>query len=502
MQALPETLPRYIFASAQIRELDRIAIESFGIPGYELMCRAGRAAFELVQARWPEARRLLIYCGAGNNAGDGYVLARFAAEQGYAVRVLALLPPEQLGGDAAVAWQDAVAAGIEIEARTPLAEDASFRPDVVVDALLGTGLDRPLTGVFEAAALAINARDVPVLSLDLPSGLDADAGESLGTAVEADVTITFVGLKPGCYVGDGPDHCGEIVFAGLGIPAEASADFLPVLERLGYEDLRAALPRRRRTAHKGHHGRVLLIGGGAGFGGAIRLAADGALRVGAGLVYVGTHPDNINNVVAGRPEIMANGTMDGSELAPLIETADALVIGPGLGLDAWSRSVFDAVMGADKPLVVDADALTLLAELGTSHKRLVLTPHPGEAARLLATDTADIQRRRVAAVRELASRFGAAVVLKGACSLVVGTNPEGIPAVCDRGNPGMATGGSGDVLAGVVGGLLAQTRDIDLALRAGVLMHALAGDDAAADGERGMIASDLLPHLRRWSNPV
>lgn len=501
MNERPEALPTRVFASTQVRELDRIAIESFGIPGYELMCRAGRAAFELLESRWPEARRLLIYCGSGNNAGDGYVLARFAQEQGLAVRVLAIVPPERLGGDAAVAWQDAVAGGVDIELWTAT-EDASFRPEVVVDALLGTGLDRPLSGRFATAALAINAMDVPVLSLDLPSGLDADSGEALGPAVEADLTITFVGLKSGSYVGVGPDHCGETVFAGLGIPAEVGTDFEPVLERLGYEDLRVALPRRRRTAHKGDHGRVLLIGGGAGLGGAIRLAAEGALRVGAGLVYVGTHPDNIDNVMAGRPEIMAHGAVDGSELAPLIDTADAIVIGPGLGLGNWSRSVWNSVMAADKPLVVDADALTLLAELGSSHRGLVLTPHPGEAARLLATDVADIQGRRLAAVREIAERFRAAVVLKGACSLIVGTNPAGVPAVCDRGNPGMATGGAGDVLAGVVGGLLAQTHDIDVALRAGVLMHALAGDDAAADGERGTIASDLLPHLRRWANPV
>lgn len=503
MREAPEALPSEVYSSAQVRALDHAAIESFGIPGYELMCRAGRAAFEHLGSRWPEARRVSIYCGAGNNAGDGYVLGRFAHEQGLAVRVVAIVAPERLGGDAATAWRDAVDAGVEIEVCASGGHDpAAAAPDLIVDALLGTGLDRPLAGAFEAAARAVNAVGVPVLALDIPTGLHADTGEALGPAIEAEATITFVGLKMGCYLGNGPDHCGELAFAGLGIPAEAGADIVPVLERLGYGDLLEAFPRRRRTAHKGKHGRVLLVGGGSGMGGAIRLAAEAALRVGAGLVYVGTHPDNVDNVMAGCPEIMAHGIVDGSELAPLIDVADAIVIGPGLGLGSWSRAVWNTVMVADRLLVIDADALTLLAELGAGPGRFILTPHPGEAARLLATDAAEVQRRRLAVVGELALRFDAAVVLKGACSLVAGTDHSRPPAVCDRGNPGMATGGTGDVLAGTIGGVLAQTRDPDLALRAAVLAHALAGDDAAADGERGLIASDLLPHLRRWANPV
>jgi NAD(P)H-hydrate epimerase len=510
-----DQLPTFIYTSAQVRALDRFAIDDFGTPGYELMCRAGLAAFSVLQLRWPEARKLLIYCGAGNNAGDGYVLGRLALEQGLAVHVVAVCAPETLRADAATAWRDAVAAGVEIdamgqgvaagveiEAMGQSAAAAGLGPDLVVDALLGTGLDRPLTGAFELAARAINAATVPVLALDIPTGLHADTGAALGPAVVADVTVTFVGLKAGCFLGVGPDHCGELSFSGLGIPAEASADFTPVLQRLGPQDLMAALPRRRRTAHKGNHGRVLLVGGGPGMGGAIRMAAEAALRIGAGLVYVATHPDNVTQIMTGRPEIICHGVTGQAKLAPLFELADALVLGPGLGLGSWSRAVWSAAMATDLPLVVDADALTLLADGRVSHERMVLTPHPGEAARLLGSDSTSVQQRRLAVVGELAQRYRATTVLKGACSLVARADGRGVPAVCDRGNPGMATGGTGDILAGVIGGLLAQTRDLDLSARAGVLVHALAGDDAAADGERGMIASDLLVHIRRWANVV
>jgi NAD(P)H-hydrate epimerase len=497
-----DELPSEIYTSEQVRALDRFAIEDFGTPGYELMRRAAVAALSVLQSHWPEARDLLIYCGAGNNAGDGYVLGRLAAEEGMAVRILAVTAPETLNGDAATAWRDAVGAGVTIQMDGQDEAQERFRPDLVVDALLGTGLDRPLTGAFDSAARAINAASAPVLALDLPTGLHADSGAALGPAVFADATVTFVGLKSGCFLGVGPDHCGALYFSSLGIPAEARAGLEPVLRRLGAQDLAAALPRRRRTAHKGEHGRIVLVGGGPGMGGAIRLAAEAALRVGAGLVYVGTHPDNLQVVMAGRPEIMCHGISQPDDLAPLLERADAVVLGPGLGLGDWSRAVWDAVIAAEKPLVVDADALTLLAERGASRAQWVLTPHPGEAARLLGTDSAAVQLRRLACAGELAARFRATTVLKGACSLIAHADGATVPAVCDRGNPGMATGGTGDILSGVIGGLLAQSRDLDVAVRAAVLVHALAGDDAAAEGERGMIASDLLVHIRRWANPL
>src|SRR5690606_23004779 len=293
----------------------------------------------------------------------------------------------------------------------------------------------------------------------------------------------------------------------------------PVLERLRPDLLERTLPRRARSAHKGTNGRVLLVGGGPGMPGAIRLAAEAALRVGAGLVEVATWRDSVVPVMAGRPELMCRAVETVEDLEPRLALADVVVVGPGLGRSEWAKALLERVLASELPLVVDADGLNLLAEAPPRRGNWVLTPHPGEASRLLGRSVGDVQADRLGAVRELVARFDAAVVLKGACTLV-GTPRESLDgphagesgaagaapvdvAVCDYGNPGMATGGTGDVLAGVLGGLCAQLKDLRLAARAGVLLHALGGDDAAADGgERGMTAGDLLPALRRRANPT
>ena len=352
----------------------------------------------------------------------------------------------------------------------------------------------------------------------MPSGLDADTGLPRGDAVHADLTITFVGLKQGLYLGRAPDYCGLIAFSDLGIPAEAAEGFAPVMQRLGLSDLQAALPRRRPSANKGAHGRLLLVGGGPGMGGAIRLAAEAALRTGAGLVYVATHPDNVGTVMAGRPEIICRGIgsaespearedRDGPEglaaLEALVGLADGIVLGPGLGKSEWARRLWRHVLERTRlPLVVDADALNLLAEQAIEHAEWILTPHPGEAARLLDSTVGEVQAARRGSAEALARRYRAMIVLKGACTLVaeLDKSDEVSVVVCDRGNPGLATAGTGDVLSGVLGALLVQSKSPRLAARAGVLLHALAGDDAAVAGERGLVASDLFPHLRRWAN--
>jgi NAD(P)H-hydrate epimerase len=339
-----------------------------------------------------------------------------------------------------------------------------------------------------------------VLALDVPSGLDADSGWPMPVAVRAAATIAFVGLKRGLFLGAAVDHCGEIEFAGLGLPATLGAAFTPALERIVLADLKRALPRRARSAHKGTAGRLLLVGGGPGMAGAIRLAAEAALRVGAGLVYVATHPDNVATVLAGRPEIICHSASSEHDLGDLIALADGAVLGPGLGQTAWAHALWRRLIASDLPLVVDADGLNLLAAERRERGTWLLTPHTGEAARLLRSEVADVQRDRCAATRSLAKIFAAHVVLKGPNSLVGAPGEHEPLRVCDRGNPGLATGGTGDVLAGVLGSLLVQTRDLALAAHAGVLLHALAGDAAAADGERGTLASDLLPHLRTWAN--
>jgi NAD(P)H-hydrate epimerase len=340
-----------------------------------------------------------------------------------------------------------------------------------------------------------------VLALDIPSGLDADSGWPAPLAVQATVTVTFLGVKQGLFLGSAVDHCGELEFAGLEVPATLANSLRAPLRRLVRDDLERAVPRRPRSAHKGTCGRLLLVGGGPGMAGAIRLAAEAALRVGAGLVYVATHPSNVASVLNGRPEIICHSAASERDLEPLLEMVDAVVIGPGLGQSSWAYRLWRHVSRTDLPLVVDADGLNLLAAEPCVRAGWVLTPHPGEAARLLQDATVEsVQRDRVAAVRSLASRYGATTVLKGPHTLIAAPRAAVID-VCDRGNPGMATGGMGDVLAGVLGSLAVQTKDLEVSVRAGVLLHAVAGDEAAKVGERGTLAGDLLPQLRLWANP-
>lgn len=519
------SLPRAVYTASQVRTLDRIAIERYAIAGYTLMTRAAQAALAALRREWPLATRLAVVCGAGNNAGDGYVLARLAARERFAVRVFACVPAGELHGDAERAVRDCAAAGVAIEPfprnaeSTPTANSdhadaaiTSFAPDVIVDALFGTGLNRPLDGEFVRAAEWINASALPVLALDVPSGLDADRGVPLGAAVRASLTVSFVGLKQGLFLGTAKDYCGKLVFSDLGIPPDAASELAPALERLTLEDLKAALPRRARTAHKGDSGRLLVIGGAPGMSGAIRLAAEAGLRAGAGLVYVATHPHSAAAVAAGRPEAMCHAIATPAELAPLLALADGVVLGPGLGRSDWAKTLWNAVLATELPVVLDADGLNWLADSPHARGRWILTPHPGEASRLLGRSVADVQANRVASARELVARYDGVAVLKGACTLVAekreerGRTPESAPdfppiLVCDRGNPGMATAGMGDVLSGVLGALLVQGNELGSAAAAGVLLHALAGDAAATAGERGTLAGDLMPEIRRWANP-
>lgn len=487
--------PVAVYSAAQVRAMDRHAIEHLGIPGYTLMTRAGEAALGLLVESWPRARRLLVACGGGNNGGDGYVLARLARDAGHEVLVAALAEPARLTGDAARAHADFVAGGGQAVGFDPAATGDA---DVIVDALFGTGLGRPVEGSYRDCIEALNASQRPILALDLPSGLHADTGAVMGVAVRATRTLTFVGLKTGLYLGAGPDCVGSVDFAGLGLPAEVASGSTAVLERITANDVALALPRRRRGAHKGEHGRVLLIGGAPGMPGAVRLAAEAALRAGAGLVTVATHGSHAAAIAGGRPEIICHGVDAAVEARPLMAAADVIAIGPGLGQSDWSRGLLEAALAAGKPLIVDADALNLLARSPWRSDHWVLTPHPGEAARLLGSDASAVQGDRLAAARSLVERFGGTAVLKGAATLVA---TAGQPVrVCDRGNPGMASAGMGDVLTGAIAGIAAQCRDLPLAARVGVYVHALAGDLAARRGERGLMAGDLIDELRACVN--
>ena len=486
-------LPVSLYSCAQVRALDADAIGRLGIPGVTLMQRAATAALRALHGRWPAARSVTIVCGPGNNGGDGYVLARLAKAAGLEVAVLAASPPSS--GDAKQACEAWTAAGGEIE---PCSAQALARGEIIVDALLGTGLHGPPRAAIARAIGEINGSGHPVLALDVPSGLDADTGAPYGEAVRADATLTFVGLKTGLYLGEGPRLCGTVLFDDLEL-APLIEPPPPRIERIVAAEIARALPRRPRTAHKGDFGSVLIVGGGEGMPGAARLAGEACLRVGAGRVTVAAAPQNVSAIAAGRPELMCLALRGRPMLREAAALADVIVVGPGLGRDAWAREALEVVLESGRPLVIDADALNIIAESPPPARTgWILTPHPGEAGRLLGASAAEVQRDRLNALERLTARYGGTVVLKGAGTLVGA--PERVPALCDRGNPGMASPGMGDVLTGVVAGILAQCADPWIAARVGVLVHAMAGDAAARDGERGLTAGDVIGELRHCVN--
>jgi len=495
------TVSNLLYSAAQVRALDAYAIAQ-GTSGYTLMKRAGEAALRALRSRWPKALEIAVVAGGGNNGGDGYVLARFAQAAGLSVTVLAVIAPVQLTGDARTACQDFRSSGGRI---VPFSAALLAPADVIVDALLGTGLASAVRAPLADAIQAINACGRPVLALDLPSGLNADSGAVMGVAVRADCTISFVGLKTGLFLADGPEYAGRLLFDDLEVTPPAEARFTALLERLGEAEIAQALPSRRRQANKGDFGRVLIVGGGAGMPGAVRLAGEACLRVGAGLVSVATARENLVAIAAGRPELIVHGLEQPEELPKLLDAADVVAIGPGLGRSGWAQALLERTLACGKRLVIDADALNLLAE----SRRIappgsVLTPHPAEAARLLEISTAAVQADRMSALAALAARHpGAVIVLKGAGTLIGSTQggaPSPMPGICERGNPGMAAAGMGDVLTGAIAGILAQCREPWLAARAGVMAHALAGDDLARERERGMLALELAEALNRWVN--
>jgi hydroxyethylthiazole kinase-like uncharacterized protein yjeF len=487
MQKLPEMLYR----AAQVRELDRLAIEEFNIPGYALMCRAGSAVFGCLTGKWPTVRSLAVFCGSGNNAGDGYVVARLAREAGLDALAVCVGNPEKLKGDALTAYRDYVQAGGPVKT---FETEHAIEADLVVDALLGTGLDRPVTGLYAEAISAINRSGLPVVAVDIPSGLNADTGNPLGCTVKADCTATFIGLKQGLFTGQAAEYAGEIVYDGLAVPDAVFDRVKPEVFLVGQKPL---MP-RRRCAHKGNMGHVLVVGGDLGFSGAARMAGEAALRIGAGLVSIATRSEHAGLMNLNRPELMCRGVESERDLLPLLDKANVVALGPGLGQKEWGRTLFGAVLRSEKPIVLDADGLNLLASMPMSKSYWILTPHPGEAGRLLHGSAQSVEQDRFSAVSAIRAAYGGIAVLKGAGTLIASHSRI---AVSTSGNPGMASGGMGDVLSGVIAGLIAQGLDLQEAAERGVFLHGRAADLAAArDGERGLLATDLLPFLRQLVN--
>lgn len=507
-----------VLTAEEMRRADRRTIDEVGLPGPVLMENAGAAVARLVEERYPGARRVVVLCGRGNNGGDGFVIARRLGARAEALLLGAregvegdarthLLACERSGGRVSV-----VAGAGAWSGMVPRVEEA----DLIVDAVLGTGLRSEPSGLA-AEAIAVMARrfeaGVPVVAVDLPSGLPSDGGVFEWPAAHATVTVTFGAPKRGHVLPPACGHVGELVVADIGIPAECVAAAGPTLFLLEDADAAAAFPLRRRGAHKGDFGHVLVAAGSVGKTGAAVLSAGGALRAGAGLVTVATPEPCLPVVAAARPEAMteplpstASGGLDEAALPRLLRLAgdrDAVVLGPGLGQDPSTRALVRAfVRECPVPLVVDADGLNALAGAGGEAPALdalrrdvpiVLTPHPGEMARLAGGSASDVQRERPERAIALARESGAVVVLKGERTLVAGSS--GRAAVAATGNPGMATGGTGDVLAGVVGSLLARHGAL-LSATAAVVVHGRAGDLAARErGEEGMTAGDVVEAL-------
>lgn len=494
---MPATLALYDVDALRVLEARGTEICGDG-DGFVLMARAGEAAWRCVLTHWPQAKRIVIACGPGNNGGDGHVLARHAHTSGCDVCVLRLPGHAPVSPLAKHACDEYIASG----GRIVESQDALANADLIVDALFGIGLARAPDTATSALINAINAQQAPVLALDVPSGIDARNGNVPGVAINALRTLQFIARHRGLCTGAALEHVGELELATLDMPAPLFDGVEVGANALAVDALKAMLPLRARNSHKGRNGHVLCIGGDHGGGGAILLAAEAALRCGAGLVSVATRSEHIPALLSHRPEVMAHAVASAGDLQALLGRASVVAIGPGLGKSEWGRGLFAAVMACEKPRVLDADALNLLAQAPCMlHSSNVLTPHPGEAARLLGCDAREIQRDRFAAAKTLCERFGAQVVLKGAGTIIA--SPGGTPVVIQAGNPGMAVGGMGDLLTGCIAALLAQGLSPPDAATAGALLHAAAGDAAAGeDGERGLLPSDLLPWLHRLANPV
>ncbi len=486
----------YLYKCDQVRALDSLAIDRDNISGLQMMQRAGMAVFKYILQNYRK-HAIKVFCGSGNNAGDGYVIATLAKEKGIAVQLIHLKQPRQLKGDAKRAYE------IANDAAVPM---ANFSPEmvledcVIVDALLGTGLKGSVSRIYCEAIELINKSNLAVVAVDLPSGLNADTGNVENICVKAQTTISFIGLKQGLFTNHGPDYCGEIIYQDLAVKSSIFEEIEPEAIKLQLSSLLTHLKPRQASSHKNNYGHVVVVGGDHGYAGASLLAAEAALRTGAGLVSVATRQEHIGVIVSRRPEIMAHAVDSDEALQVLLKKASVLIIGPGLGQSLWSRKMLNCALKADIPSILDADALNLIAreqiQLSTMNHPYILTPHPKEAARLLNMDTAQIQKDRFYAVKKMAKKYNAQVLLKGTGSLVC-VSANSTIGVCTAGNPGMATGGMGDVLSGIIGGLLAQGVNQNHCLALATCLHAETADMAAKGQQRSLLPSDLFKTLRR-----
>ncbi|KTD66536.1 carbohydrate kinase [Legionella santicrucis] len=486
-----------LYRCEQIRVCEQQATSLYQLDENTLMSRAGAEAFSHIAKLYPHVRHLAVYCGSGNNAGDGYVVARLAHEHGLLVTVYQCKALVDLPLAAQHAALKAINAGVDCQ---PADEPLDGEAELIVDALLGIGLRGPVRGNIASAIHQINASGLPVIALDIPSGLNADTGQVENFCVNANATITFIAQKLGMYTADGPDHCGDIYCCSLSLET-CTNQLAPAARLLNSTTLSLPLSKRKKNSHKGNYGHVLIVGGGPGMPGAISLAAKATLRTGAGAVTVATWPEYAKGALSLIPEAMVSGVKTAKDLRQLLANASVCVIGPGLGESDWAIDLFLTAITSQLPMVIDASALRLLANNPQTDDNWVLTPHPGEAASLLACSTDSIQKDRYQAAEKIQQQYGGVVVLKGT-GTVIQTAEKSI-FVCPRGNPGMASAGMGDVLSGIIAGFCAQGFSLAQAAQYGVWVHAVAGDHVAKKlGGAGLLASDLLdaiPYVLNYS---
>jgi hydroxyethylthiazole kinase-like uncharacterized protein yjeF len=489
------TFSNQFYTAEQVKAGEIQAAQLAGVTMFDLMKRAGEAVLKLVLQYYPTPQHILVCCGGGNNGGDGYVLARLVRKAGIKLTVWSTHQPSQLTGDAYQAYCDFTAAGGRVNTQTThIADDV----DVIVDALLGTGLRGEVKQQTSALIQLVNTSSAKVFAVDIPSGLCANTGTVLGIAVRANHTVSFIGIKQGLVTGQAREYSGTLHFAGLGVELFFQQNNLAEVHAITEQRLKHTLIGRNPVSNKGHHGKALLLSGDIGFGGAIILSAAACARTGAGLTAVLTHSANYSPLLSYCPEVMCHAWDCLDNVDARIHWATAIALGPGLGMSVHAKLIADRVRQSDKPKVIDADGLNLLALVPNIDVNRVITPHPGEAARLLNCAVIDIERDRYQAVRQLQQRFGGVAILKGAGTLVCDGRQV---YVCLAGNPGMASGGMGDVLTGVIVSLLAQGYPLLDAALIGVQLHSQAADQSAKQsGFIGLQASDLVPFIRKQIN--
>ena len=495
-----------LYTPSQSRAIDKILIDTIPLTGYQLMQRAARACFSALIKRWPQAAEVVVFVGTGNNGGDGYLLARLLHQAKRQVSVFELGDSHALRGDAARARAAYLAeGGAPPITYRPDCFNSRYNAELIIDAIFGSGLNRDLPELAQHCITAINRHPAAVLAVDIPSGLNAHSGCTQPLAVEADLTVTFIVRKRGLYTAAGRDCCGEIVFDNLQISKQQFAHSFACAEQsdnpfrsdvwlTSYDVVKDFLPDRPHNTHKKQFGHVLVVGGNVGMAGAVRLTGEAALRSGAGLVSVATRPPQALALTASCPTLMVHDVADTAAIQKLIQAADVIAVGPGLGQDKWAMTMLDTVLNSSQPLVVDADALNLLAKDKQVSERWILTPHPGEAARLLGTDSATVQADRFSAAKQIQSRYGGVCVLKGAGTIVY-TDIEEQTWVCEGGNAAMSSAGTGDVLCGIIAALLGQGLYAEDAVLLGVCMHARVGDVVAVMNSHSLLATDLIKYL-------